>query len=102
MKTVIIMMTLLASVSVMAFEKDMCVDVPSYDKEACELLVEDNRFEKEPVELCQFRMTPGEMLGCFEAVKNKTYDYKEELLFCASMQRLSITGCLEDSGTVIE
>lgn len=100
MKTAIILMALLASVSTMAFEKEMCTDVPSYDKEECSKLVNENDFEKIPVELCQFRMSPGEMLECYEAIKNKTYIY-DDVLTCAAMQRLSIPGCLEELGTPI-
>ncbi len=98
MKSVLVLMATLLSFSSMAGEITMCADeVPAYDKKSCEELVSKHSFETIPVELCQYRMSAGEMMECYEAIKDKTYEYKD-VLTCAATQRLGIPGCLEEMG----
>jgi hypothetical protein len=98
MKSVILLMAVLFSVSSHAGDTAMCADeIASYDKEKCEELMSKHTFETIPVELCQYRMSKGEMLECYEAIKDKTYDY-QDILDCAATQRLGIPGCLESVG----
>lgn len=101
MKSLLIALTFFASLSGYAFEAEMCESVTSYAKEKCEKLVADNKFEMIPVELCQFRMGSGEMMECYEAIKNKTYIYSD-VLDCAAGHRYGIPGCMEEVGTPIE
>lgn len=98
MKSVFLLMAVLFSFSSLAGDITMCADeVPSYDVEKCNELVEKHSFETIPVELCQYRMSSGEMIECYEAIKDKTYKY-EDVLTCAKTQRLGIPGCLEELG----
>jgi hypothetical protein len=98
MKSVLILIAVLFSFSSVASEITMCADeIPSYDVGKCEELVSKHSFETIPVELCQYRMSAGEMMECYEAVKDKTYAYRD-VLDCAATQRLGIPGCLEAAG----
>jgi hypothetical protein len=98
MKSVLLLMSVLFSFSSQANDIVMCADeIASYDQEKCTLLISKYSFEVIPVELCQFRMSSGEMLECYEAIKDKSYKY-EDILSCAATQRLGIPGCLESVG----
>lgn len=101
MKSLLIAMTLLTSLSGHAFEEDMCEAVHASEVEKCEVLVSENKFEMVPVELCQILMGSGEMMECYEAIKNKAYIYSD-VLACASLHRYGIPGCMEEVGTPMQ
>ncbi len=101
MKSLIVALTLLTSLSSFASDAQICEAVPSYDLEKCEKLVAENTLEQIPVELCQYRVTKGAMLECYEAIANRTYEYSE-VLECAKGQHLGIPSCMAESGTPID
>jgi hypothetical protein len=101
MKTTLFFIVLLLSTAGFAFESEMCAEVYPTDKEECILLVENNKFEKIPVELCQFRISKDEMLDCYKAIKNKKYMY-DVILDCAARHRYGIPGCLSQNGTLMD
>lgn len=101
MKSLLIIAAILGSFSSYAFEEDMCEAVASYDQEKCEKLVSESTFEMVPVELCQYRMTSGEMLECYQAVADKTYEYGD-VLKCAAHHRYDIPPCMEEVGKPVE
>ncbi|MCO4754409.1 MAG: hypothetical protein KC478_07990 [Bacteriovoracaceae bacterium] len=101
MKTLILLASLIIATSSYAFESEMCNEVSSWDKEKCEKIVKENSFEKIPVELCQYRVSGGEMLNCYKAIMNKTYVY-DVILQCAALHHYDIPYCLEETGTLVE
>jgi hypothetical protein len=93
----LILMGLLFATSSYGFESEMCAEVYPSDITECEELISNNKFEKIPVELCQFRISKGEMLYCYKAIANKSYKY-DVILECASTHHYGIPGCLEATG----
>ena len=87
MKLFIVVIGTLFSTSSFAVEENvkdkMCEEVYSSEIAECEEFIQNNNFEKIPVELCQYRISKGEMLTCYKAVANKTYKY-DVILACAS------------------
>ena len=76
----------------------LCSLVNSSDLRECIELTESNSFEVVAAELCEYRIGSNEMLDCFKAIKNKTFEYTE-VLDCAKTQSLGIIGCLSGSGS---
>jgi len=101
MKSLIVALTLLASMPSFASEANICEAVPSYDLEKCEKLVANKKLEQIPVELCQYRVTKGAILECYEAIANRTYEY-DEVLLCARLHHYDIPACMEGSGSPID
>jgi hypothetical protein len=95
---------ILISNSAFAYEsadaEKMCAEVYPSDVSECEAFVQNNKFEKIPVELCNFRISRGEMFTCYKAIANKTYKY-DVILTCASTHHYGIPGCLEQTGSLI-
>ena len=100
MKLTVLLFGIFIASSSFAFEKEMCAEVYPTEVTECEEFIVGKNFEKIPVELCQFRISKGEMLTCYKAIANKTYKY-DVILQCASTHRYGIPVCLEDSGTLI-
>ena len=82
-------------------ELDLCEPVPTYQRAKCQELAQNSKLEQIPAELCQFRMTPGEIMECYQAIANRTYAY-EEILDCAALHRYDIPYCLAELGQQID
>jgi hypothetical protein len=97
MKKIISSIVLLMAMSSFASNVSICDDVESWHEAECTKLTAKSTFEKIPVEFCQYRIPRGELLECYKAVENKTYDYAE-ILECVPLHHADIVACLEESG----